>query len=83
MTPLPYNRNYQRCYGDDEENQDKFTFEPVVYLAAIEDNLETRKSDRDEHDSQAVDFQLATLPRRFHLVRKLRRVRDKATRENH
>lgn len=83
MTPLPYNRNYKRDDSDEEKNQDKSTFEPVVYLAAIEDNLETRKSNRDEHDSQAVDFQLAASTRCFHLAGKFRRVRDKPASEDH
>src|SRR5512141_518077 len=64
VVPLPEDDKDQGHGGDDGQSQDKVRLEPVFALSFVEDHLQGSEAERDQAESDVVDFgftQLAAL----------------------
>src|ERR1700736_4635219 len=82
MAPLP-KRGRNQCHKRDRKEQnDEAALEPILRLAAIEDNFQARKAEGNEKDSEAINPKPAVPPGSPDFTGELGRVGNKPVRQN-
>src|SRR5216684_215947 len=82
MAPLPKRGRNQCDKRDRKEQNNKVALEPILRLAAIEDNFQARKAEGHEKNPEAINPKPAAFPGSFDFTGELRRVRNEPVRQD-
>src|SRR5713101_8499058 len=82
MAPLPEDGRNQCDKRDRKEQNNKVALEPILRLAAIEDNFQARKAEGHEKNPEAINPKPAAFPGSFDFTRELGRVGNEPVRQD-